>query len=332
MQRYIDICQRKDKTTGGPYTQRYIGSMVADVHRNLIKGGIFMYPGTVSKPKGKLRLMYECNPFAFIVEAAGGKATDGRQRILDIQPTELHQRTPMLLAVRIWWKNWRKSWGNNHLPNCIATIIVPCVALLYVLFVTQLNLMQSINKYEFLKMHLTKKYGLSDAEITSLLGFIGNKCTELNRKMRQKELLNEDLCFIDSLHSSLLKLPIVNSETVYRTLSFDEDQTNAAIAFFKSQTGKIVRFPDFLSCSRRDVFTGHKFESDFVFRIKTLDHSECRDIEKVWNEVTAHDPERKVAFSKNAGFEVSKIDDNSYYKVDLVEVELDLPGIEVLAF
>jgi fructose-1,6-bisphosphatase I len=74
--------------------------MVADVHRNLIKGGIFMYPGTVDKPKGKLRLLYECNPFAFIIEVAGGKAIDGKQRILDIQPTELHQRTPFFIGSK----------------------------------------------------------------------------------------------------------------------------------------------------------------------------------------------------------------------------------------
>jgi len=100
VQRYIDICQKKDKSNGGPYTQRYIGSMVADVHRNLIKGGIFMYPGTVDKPKGKLRLLYECNPFAFIVSVAGGKATNGIQRILDIQPTELHQRSPLFIGSK----------------------------------------------------------------------------------------------------------------------------------------------------------------------------------------------------------------------------------------
>ena len=97
---YIDSCQKKNKTNGGPYTQRYIGSMVSDVHRNLIKGGIFMYPGTTDKPKGKLRLLYECNPFAFIMEVAGGKATNGKDRILDIQPTELHQRTPMFIGSR----------------------------------------------------------------------------------------------------------------------------------------------------------------------------------------------------------------------------------------
>jgi fructose-1,6-bisphosphatase I len=97
---YINGCQKKDKYTGGPYTQRYIGSMVADVHRNLLKGGIFMYPGTTDKPKGKLRLLYECNPFAFIIEVAGGKATNGKQRILDVLPTELHQRTPFFVGSK----------------------------------------------------------------------------------------------------------------------------------------------------------------------------------------------------------------------------------------
>ncbi|HTD92294.1 MAG TPA: class 1 fructose-bisphosphatase [Chitinophagaceae bacterium] len=110
VQRYITTCQKKEKGTGGPYTQRYIGSMVSDVHRNLIKGGIFMYPGTTDKPKGKLRLMYECNPFAFIVEVAGGKATDGKQRILDIKPTELHQRTPMFIGSREMMAELEQEW------------------------------------------------------------------------------------------------------------------------------------------------------------------------------------------------------------------------------
>ncbi len=101
IRRYIDICQKKNSKDGGPYTQRYIGSMVADVHRNLIKGGIFMYPGTIDKPKGKLRLLYECNPFAFIVEVAGGKATNGEQRILDVVPTELHQRSPLFIGSKL---------------------------------------------------------------------------------------------------------------------------------------------------------------------------------------------------------------------------------------
>lgn len=98
VKKYIDTLQKKTNTTGGPYTQRYIGSMVADMHRTLIKGGIFMYPGTLDKPKGKLRLMYESNPFAFIVEVAEGKATNGTQRILDVQPEKLHQRTPLFIG------------------------------------------------------------------------------------------------------------------------------------------------------------------------------------------------------------------------------------------
>lgn len=101
VRKYINCCQNKNKDNGGPYTQRYIGSMVADVHRNLIKGGIFMYPGTTDKPKGKLRLLYECNPFAFIVETAGGKATNGKERILDVQPRELHQRTPLFIGSKL---------------------------------------------------------------------------------------------------------------------------------------------------------------------------------------------------------------------------------------
>ena len=100
VQRYITMCQEKNKDNGGPYTQRYIGSMVSDVHRNLIKGGIFMYPNTTDKPKGKLRLLYECNPFAFIVEVAGGKATNGHQRILDVKPTELHQRSALFIGSK----------------------------------------------------------------------------------------------------------------------------------------------------------------------------------------------------------------------------------------
>lgn len=88
VQNYIEYCRSES------YTARYIGSLVADVHRNILKGGLYMYPGTTKKPNGKLRLLYECNPLAFIVEQAGGKATDGKNNILDIEPTELHQRVP----------------------------------------------------------------------------------------------------------------------------------------------------------------------------------------------------------------------------------------------
>ena len=98
VQDYIQCCQQKTEKDRGPYTNRYIGSMVADLHRTLIKGGIFMYPGTKKKPSGKLRLMYECNPFAFIIGVAGGKASDGKQRILDIVPQHLHERSPVFIG------------------------------------------------------------------------------------------------------------------------------------------------------------------------------------------------------------------------------------------
>jgi fructose-1,6-bisphosphatase I len=101
VQQYITECQKKTKETGGPYTQRYVGSMVADIHRNLIKGGIFMYPSILDKPKGKLRLLYECNPCAFIIEVAGGLATNGTKRILDVKPTTLHQRTPFFAGSKL---------------------------------------------------------------------------------------------------------------------------------------------------------------------------------------------------------------------------------------
>ncbi|WP_029037584.1 class 1 fructose-bisphosphatase [Salinimicrobium xinjiangense] len=89
---YIKYCQEEKEDR--PYTSRYIGSLVSDFHRNMIKGGIYFYPTTSSAPNGKLRLLYECNPMALIAEQAGGKASDGFNRILDIEPTELHQRVP----------------------------------------------------------------------------------------------------------------------------------------------------------------------------------------------------------------------------------------------
>lgn len=91
---YIKYCQEEEEDR--PYTSRYIGSLVSDVHRNMIKGGIYIYPNTAKDPNGKLRLLYECNPMAFLIEQAGGKATDGFRRILEIQPTTLHQRTPFI--------------------------------------------------------------------------------------------------------------------------------------------------------------------------------------------------------------------------------------------
>ncbi len=99
----VDYFKAKDKETGRPYTSRYVGSLVADFHRNLLKGGIFMYPADLKDPKkttGKLRLMVEANPLAMVVEQAGGYASDGHGPILKIQPTELHQRIPLYIGSR----------------------------------------------------------------------------------------------------------------------------------------------------------------------------------------------------------------------------------------
>lgn len=95
LKKYIKYLQEEDEATNRPYSTRYIGSMVADIHRTLLYGGIFMYPADSRNPNGKLRLMYECNPVAMIIEAAGGKASDGKKRLLEIKPDELHQRVPI---------------------------------------------------------------------------------------------------------------------------------------------------------------------------------------------------------------------------------------------
>lgn len=95
---YIKYCQKEEEDR--PYTSRYIGSLVSDIHRNMIKGGIYMYPNTSKNPEGKLRLLYECNPMAMIAEQAGGKASDGFNRILDINPTSLHQRVPFFCGSK----------------------------------------------------------------------------------------------------------------------------------------------------------------------------------------------------------------------------------------
>jgi fructose-1,6-bisphosphatase I len=98
MKRYISYLKESDKATNRPYSLRYIGTMVGDVHRTLLYGGIFAYPGDKKNPEGKLRLCYECNPMAFLCEQAGGRAINGNQRILDIQPATLHQHTPVFLG------------------------------------------------------------------------------------------------------------------------------------------------------------------------------------------------------------------------------------------
>ena len=98
VKKYIKYLQEEDVPSGRPYSARYIGSMVADIHRTLLYGGIFLYPADTRHPKGKLRLMYEANPLAFIAEQAGAAATDGNQRILDIVPSKLHERTPLFVG------------------------------------------------------------------------------------------------------------------------------------------------------------------------------------------------------------------------------------------
>jgi fructose-1,6-bisphosphatase I len=100
VKKYIKYCQEEDKSTNRPYSSRYIGSLVADFHRNMIKGGVYVYPSTGKSPKGKLRLLYEANPLAFIAEQAGGKASNGFDRILEIQPESLHQRTPLFIGSK----------------------------------------------------------------------------------------------------------------------------------------------------------------------------------------------------------------------------------------
>ncbi|WNJ96288.1 class 1 fructose-bisphosphatase [Vibrio ruber] len=100
VKKYIKYCQENVPEDNRPYTSRYIGSLVADFHRNLLKGGIYLYPSTLSHPQGKLRLLYECNPMAFLMEQAGGIATDGINRILDLDPQELHQRVPFFVGSK----------------------------------------------------------------------------------------------------------------------------------------------------------------------------------------------------------------------------------------
>lgn len=110
VKQYLKYCQEEDAETHRPYTSRYIGSLVADFHRNLLKGGIYLYPETASHPQGKLRLLYECNPMAFLAEQAGGKASDGINRILDLQPQSIHERAPFFA-------------GNTHMVEDVERFI-----------------------------------------------------------------------------------------------------------------------------------------------------------------------------------------------------------------
>lgn len=113
VKKYIKFCQEIVPEDNRPYTSRYIGSLVADFHRNLLKGGIFMYPSTAQAPEGKLRLLYECNPIAFLAEQSGGIASTGAKRIMEIQPTELHQRVPFMCGSADMVKTAQKMIKDN---------------------------------------------------------------------------------------------------------------------------------------------------------------------------------------------------------------------------
>jgi len=117
LKNYIKYLQEEDKETERPYSSRYIGSMVADIHRNLLYGGIFMYPADSRHPNGKLRLMYECNPMAFIIESAGGRATNGKKRILEIVPEKLHQRVPIFCGSEEDVKMVEKFMAEAEVEN-----------------------------------------------------------------------------------------------------------------------------------------------------------------------------------------------------------------------
>ena len=100
IKKYIKYCQEIDKASGRPYSSRYVGSLVSDFHRNLLKGGVFLYPENETAPEGKLRLVYECNPIAFIASQAGGMASDGKRNLVEIIPLSLHQRTPFYVGSK----------------------------------------------------------------------------------------------------------------------------------------------------------------------------------------------------------------------------------------
>lgn len=113
IKKYMKFCQEVAPHDGRPYQSRYIGSLVSDFHRNLLKGGIYMYPTTEKHPMGKLRLMYECNPLAFLIEQAGGKASDGVNRILEIKPEHLHERTPLLIGSKEMVEKAEEFWRTE---------------------------------------------------------------------------------------------------------------------------------------------------------------------------------------------------------------------------
>jgi len=112
IKKYIKYCQEEDETSGRPYTSRYIGSLVSDFHRNLLIGGIFLYPQNEKAPEGKLRVVYECNPIAFVAEQAGGYASTGSGRIMEIVPSSLHQRSPFYAGSKNMVLKTEEFLGN----------------------------------------------------------------------------------------------------------------------------------------------------------------------------------------------------------------------------
>lgn len=119
VKKYIKYCQEEDYASGRPYSSRYIGSLVADFHRNMLKGGIFIYPSTAKSPNGKLRLLYECNPLSWIIEQAGGKSSDGYTRILEKQPKSLHERTPLFIGSEDM-VNMAEEFMEKYSPKNVA--------------------------------------------------------------------------------------------------------------------------------------------------------------------------------------------------------------------
>lgn len=113
VKKFIKWMQEIDEQDRRPFTARYTGSLVADFHRNMLLGGVYLYPTGTTSPKGKLRLLYECNPMAFLTEQAGGKCTDGFQRILELQPRELHERVPFFCGNRLMVEKAEEFLRNN---------------------------------------------------------------------------------------------------------------------------------------------------------------------------------------------------------------------------
>jgi fructose-1,6-bisphosphatase I len=117
-EKLVEHFSQNEESTYRPYSQRWVGSMIADFHRILLEGGLYLYPGDRKRPDGKLRLLYECSPLALIARQAGGKTSTGRKDILDIQPTQLHQRVPLIIGSRSCFPpSWPDCSGHRRDPR-----------------------------------------------------------------------------------------------------------------------------------------------------------------------------------------------------------------------